>query len=181
MLDTARHLFVVLHGWIAGTILLAGCPLLLAGVAGTTSAEPEATVRERRFIGAALWALVAAAWATTLAGTYLIYPWYRARPPAGTIDLANYPRFLLLSNPATAWWHSLGMEWKEHVSWLVPVILTMVAYLYSRQHAALVRHRPVRAFVLALTVVAFASTAVAAGFGLLLDRHARLHDLVAAH
>jgi len=27
------------------------------------------------------------AWLTVLTGTYIIYPWYRATPPKGTVDL----------------------------------------------------------------------------------------------
>jgi len=34
---------------------------------------------------------------------------------------------LLKSSPHTIGWHSLGMEWKEHVAWLVPISITMAA------------------------------------------------------
>lgn len=29
----------------------------------------------------------------------------------------------------TTRWHDFGMEWKEHVGWLVPLLLTAVAFL----------------------------------------------------
>ena len=30
------------------------------------------------------------AWLAVLTGAYIIYPWYRAVPPAGTADLAGF-------------------------------------------------------------------------------------------
>ena len=71
------------------------------------------------------------AWLTVLTGAYIIYPWYRAVPPPGTANLAAFPQRLLLSSPATIGWHSIGMEWKEHVAWLVPISITMAAAVFA--------------------------------------------------
>ncbi len=38
--------------------------------------------------------------------------------------LPQYPKYYLMSNPQTADWHEFGMEWKEHIAWLVPMPLT---------------------------------------------------------
>jgi hypothetical protein len=112
------------------------------------------------------------AWLSVLSGAYLVYPWYRAVPPAGTADLAAYPQRLLLSSPMTAGWHELGMEWKEHVAWLTPIAMTMVAYVFIRYGPQLARHRGLRGAVLAFTAVAFFATAVAGAFGALLNKYA---------
>ena len=72
-------------------------------------------------------AMVILAWLTVFSGAYLVYPWYRAVPPAGMTDLADFPRRLLLSSGKTSEWHNVGMEWKEHVAWLAPIAMTMVA------------------------------------------------------
>src|SRR5208282_5713553 len=67
-----------------------------------------------------------------LTGAYVIYPWYRAVPPPGTANLASFPQRLLMSSPSTSAWHSIGMEWKEHVAWLVPISITMAAAVFKR-------------------------------------------------
>ena len=76
--------------------------------------------------------MVALGWAAVLTGAYVIYPWYRAVPPAGLTDLALYPRYLLKSSATTAGWHDLGMEWKEYVAWMAPIAMTMVAYILTK-------------------------------------------------
>jgi hypothetical protein len=68
--------------------------------------------------------MVVLAWAAVLSGAYAIYPWYRAAPPPGTVDLSMFPQRLLMSSPATIGWHSLGMELKEHVAWFAPISIT---------------------------------------------------------
>lgn len=111
-------------------------------------------------------------WLAVLSGTYIIYPWYRAVPPAGTTDLALYPQRLLLSNPMTAGWHDVGMEFKEHVSWFTPIAITMVAFLFLRYGPQIARHRHMRAALLAFTGAAFLATVSSGFFGALLNTHA---------
>jgi hypothetical protein len=171
-----RHFLTVLHGWGAGGVFLAGFPLALIAIAGTTSsATHPPSKREEIFVARALWALAALGWLVVLAGTYVIYPWYRAKPPAGITDVSGYPRSLLLSQPDTAWLHSLGMEWKEHVAWLAPILLTVAAYIYNTYGATLARQRGLRATALAFTVLAFFAAGVAGEFGKLLGDHAPVH------
>ena len=69
---------------------------------------------QERFLRIYLLTMVVLAWVAVLTGAYVIYPWYRATPPPGTADLSMFPQRLLMSNPTTIGWHSLGMEWKEH-------------------------------------------------------------------
>jgi hypothetical protein len=176
-----RHFLTVLHGWGAGGIFLVGFPLALIAIAGTTaSATHPPSHTEESFVKRALWALATVGWVAVSAGTYVIYPWYRAKPPAGTADLAGYPRSLLLSQADTSWLHSFGMEWKEHVAWLAPILLTVVAYIYTIYGASLARHRGIRATALAFTVIAFFASGVAGEFGKLLGDHAPVQRPVAA-
>jgi hypothetical protein len=86
------------------------------------------TPGQERFRRIYLIAMVVLAWAAVLSGAYAIYPWYRAAPPPGAVDLSMFPQRLLMSSPATIGWHSLGMEWKERVSWFAPISITMVAF-----------------------------------------------------
>jgi hypothetical protein len=116
--------------------------------------------------------MVVLAWFTVLSGTYIVYPWYRAVPPAGTIDLSAFPRNLLLSSPSTSGWHSLGMEWKEHVAWIAPIGMTVVAYVYAKYGTNLSTHRGLRKAALIFAVAAFVATAVAGGFGAMTNKYA---------
>ena len=95
-------------------------------------------------------AMVVLAWATVFSGAYIVYPGYRAIPPADFSDLSNYPQRLLMSSRNTSGWHSLGMEWKEHVAWLAPISITMVAYVFAKYGPALGKLVQIRHAILAL-------------------------------
>jgi len=128
--------------------------------------------RDQTMLRLYLVGMVVLAWATVLSGAYLVYPWYRAIPPAGTTDLSAYPQKLLMSSPNTIGWHDLGMEWKEHVAWIAPIAMTMVAYVYTKYRASLAKHRDLRKAVLIFTVAAFIATGVAGMFGAFLNKYA---------
>jgi hypothetical protein len=119
--------------------------------------------------------MAALAWLTTLSGAYIVYPWYRAAPPPGTTNFSAYPRALLLSDPRTAGWHEIGMEWKEHIAWFTPIAMTMVAYVFIKYGPQLALYRHMRNAVLSFTAVAFFATAVAGAFGAFLNKYAPVH------
>jgi hypothetical protein len=169
-----RDLLTVLHGMGFGALFMlafAGAVAELYRISASTVAVAPSS-REQTLLRWYLVAMVVLAWATVLSGTYMVYPWYRAVPPAGTTDLTSYPKFLLTSSPTTSKWHSLGMEWKEHVAWLTPIAITMVAYVTAKYGRALTRPRQLRAAVLTFVVVAFAATGVAGAFGAFLNKYA---------
>ncbi|MGM0878770.1 MAG: hypothetical protein ACQEWV_29880 [Bacillota bacterium] len=58
------------------------------------------------------WIMAVVSWLTVIIGTYIVYPWYRMEPPAGTTNLDGYKRSYLLADPDMMWWHKFGMEWK---------------------------------------------------------------------
>jgi hypothetical protein len=128
--------------------------------------------REQQLVNFYLAAMVVLAWLTVFSGAYVIYPWYRAVPPAGVTDLADYPRRLLLSSGKTSEWHNVGMEWKEHVAWLAPIAITKVAYVTMKYGRSIVHQRSLRAAVLWFAVAAFVATGIAGGFGAFLNKYA---------
>ena len=132
----------------------------------------QASQREKALLNVYLVAMVLLAWLTVFSGAYIVYPWYRAVPPAGTTDLADYPRRLLLSSGKTSEWHNVGMEWKEHVAWLAPIAMTMVAYVTMKYGRAITRPRYMRTAVLGFALAAFMATGVAGAFGAFLNKYA---------
>jgi hypothetical protein len=110
-------------------------------------------------------------WVAVLSGAYIVYPWYRASPPANA-NLADYPQALLKSSPTTAGWHSLGMEWKEHVAWFAVIAITMAAYVLIHYGHSIRQHPQMRKAVQRFVVVAFLSAMVAGYFGAMLNKHA---------
>ena len=171
---TERALWTLLHGMGFGTLYLLACSGALVGLYQFTfsSSPPAFTAGRERFLRIYLMAMVALAWASVLIGTYLIYPWYRATPPPGAADLAMFPQRLLMSSPATSGWHSLGMEWKEHIAWFVPISVTMVAFVFVRYGRDLGNHRQLRAAVLVFLAVSFAAAGVAGFFGAMINKYA---------
>jgi len=137
----------------------------LAGLYGLRREwETVAGIREQvRRLSAGTWIMALLAWLTVIVGTWVVYPWYRASPPEGA-DLRGYPRSYLLSDSNLAAWHTFGMEWKEHVAWLSPILATAVAYVVLRYGFRLADAPLVRWALIVLFVLAF----LAAGVGGLL-------------
>src|SRR5256885_1258433 len=100
---TEREIWTLIHGMIlSATFLLA----FAGGLVGLNSLRPAwltgTGLRERIVrlnLGTAV--MAGAAWLTVLSGTWIVYPWYRAKPPAGTTGdaLQVFPRYFLLDNP----------------------------------------------------------------------------------
>jgi hypothetical protein len=128
-----REMWTMVHGMGFGALYLLACSAALVELWRRYAPGDLTAVKENdeRFLGRWLMAMAILAWVTVLSGSYIIYPWYRAVPPAGTVNLTEFPQRLLLSSSATSAWHSIGMEWKEHVAWIVPIALTMAAAVFS--------------------------------------------------
>lgn len=112
---TLRSLVTLIHGMLFGAFfLMAIYGLMVEHVRSAHLKHPcDLTARGYSLERLYLIVTVTLGWAAVLTGAYIIYPWYRAVPPAGVTDLTLYPRFLLKSSPTTAGWHDLGMEWKD--------------------------------------------------------------------
>ena len=171
---TSRALWTVIHGLGFGALYLLACSGALVELYRfTTSAAPgEPTPGQERFLKFYLLAMVGLACAAVLTGTYVIYPWYRAAAPTGTTDLSMFPQRLLMSSPTTIGWHTLGMEWKEHVAWFAPISITMVAFVLIRYGRDLKNHPQLRAAVLSFAVASFVSAGIAGFFGAMINKYA---------
>lgn len=177
---TDREFWALVHGMVLGAIFLLAFG---GGLAGLWSLRgklvTEAGVAERMprlLAGTTVMAIVA--WLTVFVGTWIVYPWYRAVPPE-TVDtavrnpaLADFPKFWLLAQENTAGWHEFGMEWKEHVAFLAPILATVVAFTVIYYGRELIRHGEMRRAVLIFFTLAFAAAAVAGLFGALITKAA---------
>ena len=168
---STRDLWTVIHGMGLGALFLLA---FAGGLAELWSLRPE-TVNESgtpsrmRRLFAGTWLMAAVAWLTVITGTFIVYPWYRAKPPAGA-DLVDYPRYYLLADDSTAAWHHFGMEWKEHVAWLTPILATAVAYVVVRYGSRLARERQIRNALIVMFTIAFFAAAAAGVFGAFINK-----------
>jgi hypothetical protein len=164
----------MIHGMGFGALYLLACSGAVVEVYRfTTASTPsEFTSGQERFLKFYLIAMVVFAWTAVLTGAYVIYPWYRATPPLGMADPSMYPQHLLMSSPKTIGWHSLGMEWKEHVAWFAPISITMVAFVFIKYGRDLRNHRELRAAVLCFAVASFIAAGVAGFLGAMIDKYA---------
>jgi len=170
---TVREWWGIIHGMGLGALFLLA---FAGGLAGLWSFRADlvttAGIQERlRRLLAGTWIMAIVAWLTVLTGTYVLYPWYRAKPPEGA-DLSLYPRAYLLSRPELRLWHTFGMEWKEHIGWVAPILATAVAYLVARYGPQLANEDRIRQALIVLFSLAFVAAGVAGLFGALITKAA---------
>ena len=171
---TTRDLWTIFHGMGLGALFMLAFSGAVAELYRLSAPGVPAQLgaQERNLLNFHLLAMVVLAWLAVLTGAYIVYPWYRAVPPAGVTDLAGYPRSLLLSSGRTSEWHRIGMEWKEHVAWVAPIAITMVAYVTMKYQRAIIRLQQMRLAVLTFTGAAFIATGIAGAFGAFLNKYA---------
>jgi hypothetical protein len=171
---TNRALWTMLHGMGFGALYLLACSGALLELYRLTSAPTPypSSPGHQRFLRIYLVTMAVLAWAAVLTGAYVIYPWYRATPPPGPVDLSMFPQRLLMSNPTTIGWHSVGMEWKEHVAWFAPISITMVAFVFIRYARDLANHRHLRTAALSFAAASFIAAGIAGFFGAMINKYA---------
>jgi hypothetical protein len=157
---TDREWWTLIHGMGFGSVFLLA---FAGGLAGLYSLRPAlitpAGVAERmRRLKIGTVAMAVAAWGTVITGTWIVYPWYRD-------EAADSPRSQLLADPDTKDWHEFGMEWKEHIAWLSPILATVVAFIVVYYGTNLIRHKRVRRTAMALFVLSFLFAGIAGAFG----------------
>lgn len=172
---TNREFWTAIHGMILGaTFLLA----FAGGLAGLYSLKSEYLtvegIKERlKRLKFGMVSMAVAAWGTVITGTYIVYPWYRAPAPEGA-DLSLYPRSFLKADPMVAGWHTFGMEWKEHVAWISPILATVVAFLVVKYAPELIKNEKFRKVVMTIFIIAFSTAAIAGLFGAFITKAAPL-------
>jgi hypothetical protein len=181
-----REAWTVIHGLVLGTLFLLA---FAGGLAGLWSLRPglitTAGVKERMTrLYWGTWVMAAAAWATVITGTWIVYPWYRANLSAvgddryagctGAILPSETcsPREFLLSDVSgqTETWHELGMEWKEHIGWAAPILATAAAFLVVYYGPRLMARPWLRTAVIVMFVAAFGAAVVGGAFGAFLNK-----------
>ena len=169
---TFRGAITMLHGMLFGAFFLFAAFALVIELARLWHPHNGAVVsaKGRRMEGLYLTVTSAFGWLAVLTGTYLVYPWYRAAAPAAA-DLHGYPRSLLLASASTAPLHSIGMEWKEHVAFIAPIVFTGLAWILVR-YPQESRQQSLRRVLLVFGVVAFLSAAIPGFIGALLNKAA---------
>lgn len=176
MLFTERSVWTMIHGiGLGGGALmsLAAALFFLRATQPIDSPDPHAE-RHARYL---MWLTVFSAvvlWLTLLVGTYVSFPAYRASPPEGLIDLRQYPRSLIQSNPGTAWLHSFAMEIKEHVPWIAAILATAVAFVTAKYRAGLLQDPRLRGIATSLLAICFLLVAGAALLGTFVNKVAPL-------
>lgn len=171
---SARAFWTLVHGMGFGALYLLACSGALVELwrrYGSGAIEPV-NAKDERFFRVYLGAMALLAWLAVLTGAYVIYPWYRATAPPGTVQFAEYPQALLQSSPATSAWHSIGMEWKEHVAWLAPISITMAAAVFAKYGRTIRSHPQLRNAALSFVLVSFLPAGIAGFFGALIDKKA---------
>jgi hypothetical protein len=171
---TVRGLWTAMHGMGFGALYLLACSGAIVELwrRYSPAAAAPATTGDERFLRIYFAVMAALAWLAVLTGTYIIYPWYRAAPPPGTTDLTGFPQRLLMARSTTIGWHSIGMEWKEHVAWLVPISTTMAAAVFFRYGRRLRNLAPLRNAMLWMLLASFFAAGVAGFFGAMLNKNA---------
>lgn len=162
-----RAFWILIHGSFLGTFILLGFAI---GLVSLIRLRPQrlsvAAVRGRvRVLRVSVVTMALAAWGTVLTGTWIIYPWYRE-------DIPESARSILLASPATEQLHQFGMEWKEHVAWISPILATVVAFIVIYHGTALIRHERIRRTALLLFSLAFLFAVVAGTVGTLIAQKA---------
>ena len=175
MLFSERSIWTMLHGIGLGGAALLG---LAAALFYLYAAPPLADSRDpvtgsRSFAGVAISTAVML-WLTVFIGTYIVFPPYRATPPAGVTDLSEFPRALVLAGPSTAWLHAFAMESKEHMPWIASMLTTAVAFIAVRYRSILLQSSSLRSLSMALLAISFALVAFVSLMGVFVNKVAPL-------
>jgi hypothetical protein len=76
------------------------------------------------------------------------------------------------------------MEWKEHIAWVAPITMTMVAYVFTKYRATLPCFPLLQKAVLSFTIIALLAVGTAGWFGAFLNKHAPVrggHEITIMH
>jgi hypothetical protein len=176
MLFSDRSILTMVHGIaLGGAALMALSAALfsLYALRRSTASDPAAAAASPAVAGLAVFA-AAVLWLAVISGTYVVFPPYRATPPAGLTDLAAYPRALIMANPNTAWLHAFAMETKEHAPWIASMLATAAAFVAVRYRRTLLHDAQVRRMAATLLAVSLVLVAYVSLLGIFVNKVAPL-------
>jgi hypothetical protein len=175
MLFSERSIWTMIHGiGLGGGALLALTAALVAFYLLQPRNGEYVSIDGTRLLAritafAALWL-----WLTTIAGTYVVFPPYRATPPEGSTDLSEYPRAMILADPSTAWLHRFAMETKEHLPIIASMLATAAAFVVWRYRDRLFAHAVLRRLAAATLAASFVIVAYVSLLGVFVNKVAPL-------
>jgi hypothetical protein len=174
MLFSERSIWTMVHGiGLGGGALICLAAALFYLFAARSSESAAAPPGSGALAGATVLSAVLL-WLTVIVGTYLVFPPYRASPPAGVADLSEFPRALILASPSTAWLHTFAMESKEHMPWIASMVTTAVAFVTVRYRSRVLQNSSMRRLLMALLALAFALVVFVALMGVFVNKVAPL-------
>ncbi len=171
MAFTWREIWTIVHGMVLGGLLLLSFSGVIIGIWSLRPNPQEEAIIDKKInrLFSLLVLLTILAWLTVIMGSYFPYAWYRATPPAGA-DLSQYPMAYLLSKPGLGFWEDYGMEWKEHLAWFAPILLTAAAFIFNRYRRRLFEEPRIRKALMVFLILAFAASAVSGLVGALVTK-----------
>ena len=170
-LFTDRSIWTMVHGMAFGGAGLMG---LAAALFYLYAAHGSASPRASRALAGLTVSMAGALWLAILTGTYIVFPAYRATPPAGVTDLSAYPRALVLASPQTAWLHAFGMEIKEHAPWIAAMLATSVASVSVRYPSEVLTDPSLRKMAAVLLAICLAIVSFVSLLGVFVNKVAPL-------
>ena len=175
MLFTDRSILTMVHGIGLGGAALMGLAAALFHLCATRTpdASGDSPAASRALAGVTVFT-AAMLWLTVLVGTYVVFPPYRAAPPAGVTDLSRFPRSLVLASPDTAWLHAFAMESKEHMPWIASMLATAVAFVCVRYRSGVLHDAGLRSMAIASLAISLALVAVSSLMGVFVNKVAPL-------
>ena len=176
MLFTDRSIWTMIHGIALGGGALMGLSAALFSLRAMSTANVSdvAAQTQSRYLAWLTVSIAVVLWLTVLVGTYINFPPYRATPPAGLLDLSQYPRSLIQSDPGTVWLQSFAMEIKEHVPWIAAMLATAVAFVSVRYRSKLLSDAQLRSMSTALLAICFVLVFFVALLGIFINKVAPL-------
>lgn len=175
LLFSGRSLWTMAHGVaLGGGALLALGAALFAMLVLRPAADGTVRDDQARQLGWLLVSIPILLWLAVIVGTYIIFGPYRATPPEGLVDLSQYPRALIRSDPGTAWLHSFGMEIKEHMPFIAAMLATAVAFIAVRYRARILTDSRLRRASVTLLSICFALVAAVSLLGVFINKVAPL-------
>jgi hypothetical protein len=172
VLFSERSLWTMTHGvGLGGAALMALAAVIFGMYLLSRQPLAAASAGDRSGPVAAITGFAALMiWLTTLLGTYVVFPLYRAAPPEGATDLAAYPRARLLADPATAWLHAFAMETKEHLPFIAAMLATAVAFVAWRYRERFLDERWLRALGVTFLATCFVIVAYVSLLGVFINK-----------